>query len=181
LADELLIRTREYLRPQFEDADSLDIIVRVYANLEGMANYLVRQDKVRNLGQLRAFSTGFCGRISSFDFVDVGVGKEGGAARKVRGMCPLCVHVMTGIDLHYPREPFILHFQHTPAARHCSLFRRRATLLTNIDTTCCRKAMLFAFLFLDPIHHDMKTATCIVDKEICNLKFSLEKMPMIPI
>ncbi|CAI6338331.1 unnamed protein product [Periconia digitata] len=49
-----------------------------------MANYLVRQDKIRNLGQLRACSTGFCGRISSFDFVDVGVGKEGGSARKVR-------------------------------------------------------------------------------------------------
>ncbi|KAF2690630.1 hypothetical protein K458DRAFT_61161 [Lentithecium fluviatile CBS 122367] len=84
LADELLVRTREYLRPQFEDADTLDIIVRVYANLEGMANYLVRQDKVRNLGQLRAFATGFCGRISSFDFVDTGVGKEGSSARKVR-------------------------------------------------------------------------------------------------
>lgn len=85
LADELLIRTREYLRPQFEDADSLDIVVRVYANLEGMANYLVRLDKVRNLGQLRAFSTGFCGRISSFDWIDTGVGKEGGSGRKVRG------------------------------------------------------------------------------------------------
>lgn len=84
LADELLIRTREYLRPQFEDADSLDIVVRVYANLEGMANYLVRLDKVRNLGQLRAFSTGFCGRISSFDWIDTGVGKEGGSGRKVR-------------------------------------------------------------------------------------------------
>ncbi|KAF2737255.1 hypothetical protein EJ04DRAFT_488222 [Polyplosphaeria fusca] len=84
LADELLIRMREYLRPLFEDADSIDIIVRAYANLEGMANYLVRQDKVRNLGQLRAFSTGFCGRISSFDWIDVGVGKEGGAGRKVR-------------------------------------------------------------------------------------------------
>ncbi|KAF1835100.1 hypothetical protein BDW02DRAFT_647157 [Decorospora gaudefroyi] len=84
LADELLVRTREYLRPQYEDADSLDIIVRVYANLEGMANYLVRLDKVRNLGQLRAFSTGFCGRISSFDWIDTGVGKEGGAGRKVR-------------------------------------------------------------------------------------------------
>ncbi|KAI8934356.1 hypothetical protein NX059_009091 [Plenodomus lindquistii] len=84
LADEFLIRIREYLRPQFDDADSLDIIVRVYANLEGMANYLVRLDKVRNLGQLRAFSTGFCGRISSFDWVDTGVGKEGGSARKVR-------------------------------------------------------------------------------------------------
>jgi hypothetical protein len=85
LADELLIRTREYLRPLYEDADSLDIIVRVYANLEGMANYLVRLEKVRNLGQLRACSTGFCGRISSFDWIDTGVGKEGGAGRKVRG------------------------------------------------------------------------------------------------
>jgi hypothetical protein len=74
------------LRLQFEDADSLDVIVRVYANLEGMANYLVRLDKVRNLGQLRAFSTGFCGRITSFDWIDTGVGKEGGAGRKVRGM-----------------------------------------------------------------------------------------------
>jgi hypothetical protein len=61
--------------------------VRVYANLEGMANYLVRLDKVRNLGQLRAFSTGFCGRISSFDWMDTGVAKEGGSARKVRGKC----------------------------------------------------------------------------------------------
>jgi hypothetical protein len=85
LADEILIRTREYLRPQYEDADTLDIIVRVYANLEGMANYLVRLDKVRNLGSLRAFSTGFCGRISSFDWVDTGVGKEGSSGRKVRG------------------------------------------------------------------------------------------------
>ncbi|KAK7190894.1 hypothetical protein DPSP01_007845 [Paraphaeosphaeria sporulosa] len=84
LADELLIRTREYLRPQFDDADSMDILVRVYANLEGMANYLVRQDKVRNLGALRAMSTGFCGRISSFDFIDIGVGKEGSSGRKLR-------------------------------------------------------------------------------------------------
>jgi hypothetical protein len=86
LADELLIRIREYLRPLFEDADSLDILVRVYANLEGMANFLVREGKVRNLGQLRAMATGFCGRISSFDWVDVGVGKEGSSGRKVRGM-----------------------------------------------------------------------------------------------
>lgn len=84
LADELLIRIKEYLRPLFEDADSIDIIVRVYANLEGMANFLVRDGRVRNLGQLRAFSTGFCGRISTFDWIDIGVGKEGGAGRKVR-------------------------------------------------------------------------------------------------
>jgi hypothetical protein len=85
LADELMLRIREYLRPQFEDADGIDVIVRVYSNLEGMANYLVKLDKVRNLGQLRAFSTGFCGRVSSFDWIDTGVGKEGGSGRKVRG------------------------------------------------------------------------------------------------
>jgi hypothetical protein len=85
LADELLIRTREYLRPQFDDADSLDIVVRVYANLEGLAKYLVRLDKISNLGSLRAMSTAFSGRIASFDFVDVGVGKEGNSGRKIRG------------------------------------------------------------------------------------------------
>lgn len=81
-----MVQTREYLRPQFEDVDAFDIIVRVYSNLEGMANFLVKLDKVRNLGQLRAFSTGFCGRISTFDWINTGVGKEGGAGRKVRGM-----------------------------------------------------------------------------------------------
>jgi len=89
LADELLVRIREHLRPIYGDADSLDIIVRVYANLEGMANMLVRDGKVRNLGQLRAFATGFCGRIAGFDWVDVGIGKEGGSARKVRGQYQL--------------------------------------------------------------------------------------------
>jgi len=82
-----MVRTREHLRPLYDDADALDIIVRIYSNLEGMANFLVRLDKVRNLGQLRAFSTGFCGRISGFDWIDTGVGKEGSSGRKIRGTC----------------------------------------------------------------------------------------------
>lgn len=84
LADELLGRVREYLRPLYEDADALDILVRIYSNLEGMANFLVREGRVRNLGQLRAFSTGLCGRIPSFDWIDTGVGKEGSSGRKVK-------------------------------------------------------------------------------------------------
>ncbi|KAF2709260.1 hypothetical protein K504DRAFT_431618 [Pleomassaria siparia CBS 279.74] len=84
LADELVVRIREYLRTLYQDAEALDIILRVYVNMEGMANLLVREGKLRNLGQLRAFSTGLCGRISSFDWVDVGVGKEGSSARKVK-------------------------------------------------------------------------------------------------
>jgi hypothetical protein len=119
-----MVRVREYLRPQFEDADALDIIVRVYSNLEGMANYLVKIDKVRNLGQLRAFSTGFCGRMSSFDWVDTGVGKEGGAGRKVRGKdqsrCSSGMH-----SLPRSRKPLLLHSQLAPPTRHRRLLTRR--------------------------------------------------------
>ncbi|CAO2658461.1 Nn.00g061840.m01.CDS01 [Neocucurbitaria sp. VM-36] len=150
LADELLTRTREYLRPQFEDADSLDIIVRVYANLEGMANYLVRLDKVRNLGQLRAFSTGFCGRISSFDWIDTGVGKEGGSGRKVRENLSFYTsnthlrHIIVGcspVDL--------------PASLLSSLPLDKVTLIESIPlptalTTLPLKVTKFTTLFLPP-------------------------------
>jgi len=132
LADELNIRIREYLRELFEDADSLDIIVRVYANLEGMANYLVRLDKVRNLGQLRAFSTGFCGRITSFDWIDTGVGKEGGAGRKVRGTLPYRQSEGHGHHLLLTlrhREPSILCYQHPSPPRNSSLLTRRPPCL----------------------------------------------------
>jgi hypothetical protein len=125
-----MVRTREYLRAQFEDADALDIIVRVYSNLEGMANYLVKLDKVRNLGQLRAFSTGFCGRISSFDWIDTGVGKEGGAGRKVRGkyQSSTCGEDLIA-DLHF-REPRFLHVKLSPTARTSSMFSHRPTFTT---------------------------------------------------
>ena len=86
LADELQGQLRTYLGGLFGDgADTLDLTVRVYANLEGMANVLARDGRVRNLGQLRAFATGFCGRVVGFDWVDVGVGREGVGGRKVRG------------------------------------------------------------------------------------------------
>lgn len=101
-ADEFLARSREYLRNVHDDAEKLDLIVRIYANLEGMANLLVREGKVRNLGQLRAFSTGFSSRVPFFDFVDVGVGKDGGAARKIRenlhfhAQSYQCAHILLG-------------------------------------------------------------------------------------
>jgi hypothetical protein len=122
-----MVRTREYLRPQFDDADTLDIIVRVYSNLEGMANFLVRLDKVRNLGQLRAFSTGFCGRISSFDWIDTGVGKEGSSGRKVRGTSPIRrfgIAYQSSLD---SRKPLLLHIELTPPARDPRLLTHRPT------------------------------------------------------
>jgi hypothetical protein len=167
LADELLIRVREYLRPQYEDADSLDIIVRVYANLEGMANYLVRLDKVRNLGSLRAMATGFCGRISSFDWIDVGVGKEGNSGRKIRGMLACNLHMFPDSNSRSENLSFYTsnsHLRHVivgcspvdlPASLLSSLPLDRVSLIETIPlpaalTTLPLKVTRFTTLFPPP-------------------------------
>lgn len=103
----------------------MDIIVRVYSNLEGMANYLVKLDKVRNLGQLRAFSTGFCGRISSFDWIDTGVGQEGGAGRKVRGQYQFSTFPIHFIAYVHFRKSRFLRIKLSFTTRPCSLFPYR--------------------------------------------------------
>jgi len=83
-ADELLARAREYLRGIMNDSEKLDILVKAFANLEGLAFALVRDGRLKDAGQLRAFVTGFSSRLAFFDFVDVGVGKER-ADHKIRG------------------------------------------------------------------------------------------------
>jgi len=104
----------------------------VYANLEGMANYLVRQDKIRNLGQLRAFATGLCGRISSFDFVDTGVGKEGGSARKVRGI--VCSYFDSMLSSHNVLENLSFYTSNTHL-RHVLLALSPADLPVSLLST----------------------------------------------
>jgi hypothetical protein len=70
------------------DSDKLDILVRAFANLEGLAIALVRDDRLKDVSQLRAFATGFSSRRAFFDFIDVGVGKER-ADHKIRGRDPV--------------------------------------------------------------------------------------------
>jgi hypothetical protein len=66
------------------DSDKLDILVKAFANLEGLAIALVRDGRLKDVSQLRAFATGFSSRRAFFDFVDVGAGKER-ADHKIRG------------------------------------------------------------------------------------------------
>lgn len=66
------------------DSDKLDILVKAFANLEGLAIALVRDGRLKDVSQLRAFATGFSSRRAFFDFVDVGAGKER-ADNKIRG------------------------------------------------------------------------------------------------
>ena len=71
------------------DSDKLDILVKAFANLEGLAIALVRDGRLKDVSQLRAFVTGFSSRRAFFDFVDVGAGKER-ADHKIRGKGCLC-------------------------------------------------------------------------------------------
>jgi hypothetical protein len=62
----------------------MDILVRAFANVGGLGAALVRDGRLSDAGQLRAFATGFSRRQAFFDFVDVGAGKER-ADLKVQG------------------------------------------------------------------------------------------------
>jgi hypothetical protein len=83
-ADELSARVREYLRGIIPDLEKLDIVVKAFANLEGLGTVLVRTGRLKEMNSLRAFVTGFSSRLAFFDFVDVGAGKER-ADHKIRG------------------------------------------------------------------------------------------------
>ncbi|KAJ3455366.1 hypothetical protein MRS44_013966 [Fusarium solani] len=83
-ADELLTATQEYLRTIVDDSDRLDVVVKAFAHLDGLGSRLVREARVKDTAQVRAFCAGFSSRLPMFDFVDVGFGKER-ADNKIRG------------------------------------------------------------------------------------------------
>lgn len=114
-ADELLARAREYLRGIMNDSEKLDILVKAFANLEGLAFALVRDGRLKDAGQLRAFVTGFSSRLAFFDFVDVGVGKER-ADHKIRECMKFyvdssqCKHIVLGCCHDSGYAPFLGQF-----------------------------------------------------------------------
>ena len=67
-----------------EPTNGIEILVRVFANLNGLGGVLQRDGRLKETRQLREFASGFSGRQAFFDFVDVGAGKER-ADLKVRG------------------------------------------------------------------------------------------------
>jgi hypothetical protein len=94
VADELLAKTREYLRTIMDDSDRLDVVVRAFANLEGLGSTLIRDGRIKDSSQLRNFFTGFSSRLALFDFVDVGAGKER-TDNKIRGKNPFVFRCST--------------------------------------------------------------------------------------
>jgi hypothetical protein len=66
-------------------ADNMEIVANVYANMEGLAKAMRRDGSIENETTLRDFALGFTQAKASFNFIDVGHGKERADA-KVRGV-----------------------------------------------------------------------------------------------
>lgn len=65
-------------------ADDIEVSAKIVANLRGLASALVRDSAIDNIEDLKNFTLGFTQAKASFDFVDVGYGKER-ADSKIRG------------------------------------------------------------------------------------------------
>ncbi|KAJ4175837.1 hypothetical protein NW755_014737 [Fusarium falciforme] len=114
-ADELLTATQEYLRTIVDDSDRLDVVVKAFAHLDGLGSRLVREARVKDTAQVRAFCAGFSSRLPMFDFVDVGFGKER-ADNKIReylkffAESPQCKHIMLACCHDSGYAPFLGQF-----------------------------------------------------------------------
>ena len=86
-ADEFIAKVRQYLvslGSSAEDANTVPIVVKAYANLNGLAQACVREKRVKTGVDVVQFWIGFTRRYPLADFVDVGAGKEE-ADNKIRG------------------------------------------------------------------------------------------------
>ncbi|EHK19667.1 uncharacterized protein TRIVIDRAFT_130980, partial [Trichoderma virens Gv29-8] len=75
-ADALFDELQRYMGELTGVPSNMDILVRAFANVSGLGQALVRDGRLQDINQLRAFATGFSNRRVFFDFVDVGPGKE---------------------------------------------------------------------------------------------------------
>ncbi|KAL2063046.1 hypothetical protein VTL71DRAFT_6118 [Oculimacula yallundae] len=84
-ADKLIEKIREQLSldSSCKDPSKIPIVVKAYANFNGMASHFKKVNKVSNLQEVMQFWAGFSQRYPFVDFVDVGHGKEG-ADNKIR-------------------------------------------------------------------------------------------------
>lgn len=80
----MLVEIKRYLQTITLEVEGLEIMVRAYANIKGLARFCVDSGKLKNGADLSLFAAGFTQRGKLFDFVDVGPGKER-ADNKIRG------------------------------------------------------------------------------------------------
>lgn len=88
---------------EFGEYDSLTLIVKVFANIDGLAYALVKQGRIGRIADFRIFVAEFNNRLPFCDFVDVGHGIER-ADNGVRGMNPFQKQILVPDSLIRSRK-----------------------------------------------------------------------------
>ncbi|TWU78751.1 hypothetical protein ED733_006695 [Metarhizium rileyi] len=99
------------------DGQEVEIVTKVVANLGGLAKSLGR-----DLSELRDFALGFTRAKATFDFIDVGHGKDC-VSSKIKG-----THVLLGVSHDASYAPFL---EETASDQFC---RQRMAILEGIPT-----------------------------------------------
>ncbi|EGR52856.1 uncharacterized protein TRIREDRAFT_74017 [Trichoderma reesei QM6a] len=93
-----------------EDAEDMEIVAKVVANLSGLGKAMQRDGCLDNPSLLKDFALGFTQAKASFDYIDVGHGKER-ADSKIRARWHLrnynCRHILLGISHDSGYAPFL--------------------------------------------------------------------------
>ncbi|KOS20419.1 hypothetical protein ESCO_005444 [Escovopsis weberi] len=116
-----------------KDIEGLEIIVKVVVNLTGLERVLEKGPLPHSPSKLKEFSVGFTQAKTSFDFIDVGFGKER-ADSKIREQAKWhlrnynCRHVVLGISHDSGYAPVLDEIFHDDA------MRQRVSVLEGVPT-----------------------------------------------
>ncbi|KAK8022579.1 hypothetical protein PG993_013346 [Apiospora rasikravindrae] len=137
-SDALLAAVQSYLKETLGFSVEIDIVVKAFANMAGLREALQRRGTPCEIGQLRAFASGFNNRQALFDFVDVGSGKER-ADSKIRENISFfvdsfqCKHLMLACGHDTGYAPFLGQFvADKQIADRITLIKGRSQLPTDI-------------------------------------------------
>jgi hypothetical protein len=83
---DLRASVQDYLKKQQPQLSSLPIVVKAFANEDGLSHLLVKAKIIKSPGLLGDFAKGFSQAYNTSDFVLVGSGKDR-ADEKIKGKC----------------------------------------------------------------------------------------------
>ncbi|KAK7937791.1 uncharacterized protein PG986_014659 [Apiospora aurea] len=138
-ADALLAAVQSYAKETLGFSAETNIVVKAFANMNGLREALQRRGTPCDMGQLRAFTSGFNNRQALFDFVDVGSGKER-ADSKIRENISFfvdsfqCKHLMLACGHDTGYAPFLGQFvANKQIADRITLIKGRSQLPAEIQ------------------------------------------------
>ncbi|GFP54070.1 hypothetical protein TASIC1_0003044800 [Trichoderma asperellum] len=76
-----------------EEAEGLEIVAKVVANLSGLSKAMQRDGCVDSPGLLKDFTLGFTQAKATFDYIDVGYGKERADSKIKDGICEITIRI----------------------------------------------------------------------------------------